>query len=63
MRRVASIEAGNTWSDHEDAAFDDLILAGSLFLGADTFLGPAFIGYGHAEGDRQSVFLFIGRPF
>lgn len=59
----ASFETGNTWADHNDASFDDLILAGSVFVGADTFLGPAFVGYGRAEGDRQAVFLFIGRPF
>lgn len=59
----ASFEAGNAWADRKDLAVDDLVLAGSVFVGADTFLGPAFIGYGRAEGDRQAVFLFIGRPF
>jgi hypothetical protein len=59
----APFETGNTWADREDLAANDLVLAGSLFVGVDTFLGPAFIGYGRAEEDRQSVFLFIGRPF
>jgi NTE family protein len=58
-----SLEAGNAWADREAAALDNVILGGSLFVGADTFLGPAFVGYGHAEGDRHSVFLFLGRPF
>lgn len=59
----ASLETGNTWADRRDVAAHDLIAAGSVFVGADTLLGPAFLGYGRAEGDRQSVFLFIGRPF
>jgi NTE family protein len=58
-----SLEAGNAWADRDDAALDDVITSGSLFVGTDTFLGPAFVGYGLAEGDRQSLYLFFGRPF
>ncbi|NWH08211.1 MAG: patatin-like phospholipase family protein [Alphaproteobacteria bacterium] len=58
-----TVEAGNAWADRDDASLDDVIVGGSVFLGADTLLGPAYIGYGHAEGGRETVFLFLGRPF
>ena len=59
----ASLETGAAWADRRDVNTNDLVVAGSLFVGADTLLGPAFLGYGRAEGDRQAIFLFIGRPF
>jgi NTE family protein len=58
-----TVEAGNAWADRHDASFDRTTIGGSAFVGADTLLGPAYIGYGRAEGGRQSVFLFLGRPF
>jgi NTE family protein len=41
-------EAGTVWSS-------------SLFLGADTFLGPAYVGVGVGAG-RWSFYLFLGAP-
>jgi NTE family protein len=40
---------GNLWST-------------ALFIGADTFLGPAWLGAGFAPGGNYSVFLMIGLP-
>lgn len=34
----------------------------SVYLGAETFLGPAFLGVGLAEGGRQTLFLVLGVP-
>jgi hypothetical protein len=33
-----------------------------VFLGADTFLGPAWIGAGFAPGGIRSFFLLVGVP-
>jgi NTE family protein len=38
------------------------LYAGSIFLGASTFLGPAFLGLGYGEGGRTSVYLLLGIP-
>jgi hypothetical protein len=38
-------------------------IVGSLYLGADTFFGPVFLAYGHAEDGRDSVYLLVGQPF
>jgi hypothetical protein len=36
--------------------------SGSLFLGADTFAGPAYFGLGFGEGGRFTVYLLVGAP-
>lgn len=56
----ASLEAGGVWDSREAINREDLIGAGSLFLGIDTFLGPMFLGFGHAEGGNNSFYLSFG---
>jgi NTE family protein len=57
-----SLEAGNTWQQRADASASDLITAGSIFLAADTFLGPFYFAYGRASGGASSFYLLLGRP-
>jgi NTE family protein len=59
----ASFESGNVWSDRSDIAIDDFILAGSVFFGLDSPIGPLYLAYGHAEGGNNSVYLFLGQTF
>ncbi len=59
----ASLEASQTWARHQDFDLQDLRYGASLYLGADTALGPAFVAYGASDDGRQAVYLFIGRPF
>ncbi|WP_269514101.1 patatin-like phospholipase family protein [Brevundimonas subvibrioides] len=59
----ASLEAGQVWDRRGDLDLEDLRFGGSVYVGADTILGPAFLAYGQAEDDRRAVYLFIGRPF
>jgi NTE family protein len=51
-----SIEYGNVWQDSDDIAFDDGLLNGSLFLGADTPVGQptSAWAWGKAETTRCS---------
>ncbi|MFA6412508.1 MAG: patatin-like phospholipase family protein [Syntrophales bacterium] len=58
-----SAEAGGAWQDRSDITLSSLIYAGSVFVGANTFIGPAYLAYGFAEGGRQTVGLFIGQRF
>jgi len=58
-----SLEAGNAWQQRSDITFGSLAYAGSIFLGVKTFIGPAYIAYGMAEGGHQSLGLFIGQRF
>jgi len=58
-----SLEVGNVWQEKGDIKFSNAITAGSLFVGADTLLGPIYLGYGRAEGGIDSIYLFVGRLF
>ena len=46
-----------------EADGDNAILNGSLFLGADTPIGPLYTGFGFAEGGRYTAFLYLGPAF
>jgi NTE family protein len=35
----------------------------ALFVSADSPVGPAYLGYGHAEDGSKAVYFFLGRPF
>jgi len=59
----ASIEAGNVWQSTSAIAFDDVLVAGSVFAVFDTVLGPLYLAYGAAEGSRRSAYLFLGQTF
>lgn len=38
------------------------LLAGSLFVAADTALGPFYLGTGFGEGGERAIYIFLGRP-
>jgi NTE family protein len=59
----ASFEFGNTYEDLDELDGDSLDLAGSVFFGVDTFLGPIYIAYGHAEGGNDAGYVFLGQVF
>jgi NTE family protein len=60
----ASIEAGNAFLFEDTSlSWGNMMKAGSVFVGADTFLGPAILAYGVAEGGRKRVYLAIGDRF
>jgi len=56
-----SLETGNVWEDDPD--WGDLRSSISAFIGADTPLGPVYLGYGLHEGDQHAVYLFLGQPW
>lgn len=58
-----SVEAGNAWFVEDDHDLGDLIVSGSVFLAADTILGPMYFGYGLADGGRDRWYLNIGASF
>ena len=55
-----SAEAGNVWVDQRDINVDDLIFAGSLYLGTNTRAGPIALGYGFSEDGERSVYFYLG---
>ncbi|MFY8119691.1 MAG: patatin-like phospholipase family protein, partial [Roseateles sp.] len=53
-----SLEAGNAWNSRRDARGSDLRHAMSLFIGADTGVGPLYLGLGHAPEGGTAFYLF-----
>jgi NTE family protein len=57
------LEAGNGWNQRSDMSFHDLHTSASIFIGADTFLGPIYLGYGVGDDGNSAAFLYIGQLF
>ena len=58
----ASLEAGNAWDDRSQLSLTHLRGGGSVYLGADTGLGPMYLGVTYAPRGELGIALFIGRP-
>ncbi len=58
----ASIEVGNVWRNMDDITFEDLRVGGSVFVGADSVLGPVYVAVGWADRGNASVILSLGGP-
>jgi NTE family protein len=58
-----SLEAGRYGVPLLPDAPTGLLTSGSIFVGADTPIGPAYLGYGRAADGNQSFYFFLGRPF
>lgn len=58
----ATLEAGNAWDDPGRVHGSDLRWGGSLFLGADTGVGPLYFGITWAPLGSAGLYLLLGRP-
>jgi NTE family protein len=57
-----TLESGNAWLQRGEVSLRDLRLGSSLFVGADTGLGPMYLGLTYAPGGSPGLVFFIGRP-
>ena len=55
-----SVETGQAW--YSGLTFDNLRLAGSAFVSADTALGPLYLAFGLADGGFHTFYLSLGLP-
>ncbi len=56
-----SAEAGNVYEDRNAMiSLDNLIWAGSIFVGVESPFGPVFLGYGRADSGDSSFYLNFG---
>jgi NTE family protein len=58
----AYAEAGNAW-DRSNEIGEDLIYAGTVLFGIDSFLGPLYIAYGVADTGQDELYVSLGRAF
>jgi NTE family protein len=58
-----SLEAGKIGHPLVPGNSDDWLKSGSIFIGSDTPLGPAYLGYGQAEDGNKALYFYLGRPY
>lgn len=56
----ASAELGRIWSLLQEDPKPLWLPAASIFIGADTLLGPAFLGVGHGKGGKLTGYFNLG---
>jgi len=63
MYAGGSLEAGRIRQSVDPLTPDGTYYSGSLYVGADTLIGPMFLGFGQGEGNNRAIWLAIGRPW
>lgn len=58
-----SLEAGNVWNRYTDINSDNTTAAGSIFIGADTFLGPLYLAIGANDDGEAALYFNLGQTF
>jgi NTE family protein len=58
-----SFEAGNVWTERRDMSFGSTRKDFSVFFGADTYVGPAYVAVGYDETGSTAFYVFLGRSF
>lgn len=58
-----SLEAGKMTEPLTSGNPTGLMKSGSVFVGADSPLGPAYLGYGRAATGDDSLYFYLGRPY
>ena len=56
-----SLEAGDVWADRSDVSLKGIYTAGSVFVAADTWIGPFYFAWGRASGGATSFYIYLGR--
>ena len=58
-----SLEGGNAWDNSASSTLDTVKVAGTVYVAADTFLGPLYLAYGFNRDRKESVYLYLGEKF
>jgi NTE family protein len=58
-----TLEAGNVWNFRSDIGFDDLRYSTSLFLGAESPIGPLYFAIGYSDSGDSAIYFYVGHPF
>jgi len=59
----ATLQYGNVFERENDIKFGDLLAAGSIYFGAETPIGPAYIGVGYADTGSVTYYFTVGTRF
>ena len=59
----ASLETGNVWDQRSQEQVNALRTDFSLFVAADTYLGPVYLAGGYDQSGSTAFYLYLGRTF
>jgi NTE family protein len=59
----ASLELGDVGKPLVPGSPTGTLRSGSLFVGADSLLGPVYLGYGRAEDGNSAIYFYLGKPY
>ena len=57
-----SAEVGQMRDRYDNLPLPGTLFSGSVFVGADTFVGPAYLGAGFGNAGAFSLYLLLGAP-
>ncbi len=58
-----SLEVGQVGAPLVPGSPEGVLESGCIFFGADSPIGPVYIGYGRSMDNNSSVYLYLGKPF
>ena len=58
-----SLESGNAWENGEDMSLSSLHNSATIYVAADTLLGPLYLAYGSSIEGEHSAYLYLGEKF
>jgi NTE family protein len=58
-----TLETGNVWNFSDEIGFDDLRYSGSVYVGAETPLGPVYAALGYDDNGEATAYFYLGNPF
>ena len=58
-----SLEAGKVGDPLVPDDLTGLLKSVSIFIAVDSPVGPAYLGYGHAQDGNNSLYFYLGNPF
>ncbi len=58
-----SLEVGDTWDDDMQKDIHNLKKSASVYLAADTFLGPFYLAFASSDDGEDSFYLYLGEKF
>ena len=58
-----SAEIGNTWGYGDSVSYDMMHKSGTVYIAADTILGPIYFAYGFSDSKNRATYLYLGEKF
>ncbi|WP_415251347.1 patatin-like phospholipase family protein [Sulfurimonas sp.] len=58
-----SLEVGNTWGINDSVSYNMMNKSATLYLAADTVLGPFYLAYGFSSANESTLYLYLGENF